>query len=277
MTAQLEHAAGAIVGSRATQEDSCAFAILNGQVSKLTGTTMTLPEPSSAKVELSGSQELLAVLADGMGGHVGGAKAANLACQQFINDYSDRTGPVAERLMEALDRSNSAIDEEVCLDLSLSGMGCTLIGATFRGGGLRWVSVGDSLLYVYRNGSLYHLNEDHSMAPVLEQLVEAGEMSAYEAKCHPSRNALRSAVTGNTIELIDLNDEVFELEDDDIVLIASDGILSLSEKEITEIISDTRDEGAEKIVSALLAAVEAAQDPYQDNTTIMAVKPVAED
>ncbi len=274
MTAQFEHAYGAIVGSRATQEDACAFALLDGQASRLTGTTIAVPDSSSATIELAGSQELLAVLADGMGGHVGGAKASNLACQKFIDDYSDRTGSVSERLMEALVQSNSAIDEEVCLDLSLSGMGCTLIGAIFREGGLRWVSVGDSLLYVCRKGVLYHLNEDHSMAPVLEQLVEAGEMSAYEAKCHPSRNALRSAVTGNTIEIIDLNDEVFELENDDTIVIASDGLLSISENKITEIIAASKAGGAEKIVSELLAAVEAAGDPYQDNTTIMTVKPI---
>ena len=91
MIAQFEHASGAIVGARAKQEDACAFALLDGQAAALTGQT----------VALSRSNELLAVLADGMGGHVGGAKASSLACQNFIADYSGRTGPTTERLMSA--------------------------------------------------------------------------------------------------------------------------------------------------------------------------------
>jgi len=263
MIAQFEHASGAIIGSRTTQEDACAFALLNGQASALTGQT----------VALDGSNELLAVLADGMGGHVGGAKASSLACQNFIADYSDRTGPTSERLMNALEESNKSIETEIVLDRALNGMGCTLIGATFRESGLRWVSVGDSLLYLIRDGAIFHLNEDHSLAPVLDQLVLSGEMSAYEAKCHPRRNALRSALTGTTLDLVDLKDEPLPLAADDIVVVASDGILSVSEDQILNIVQQTRDLDTETMVIALLSAVEEAQDPFQDNTTIMVVRP----
>jgi len=263
MIAQFEHASGAIIGTRTSQEDACAFALLNGQASALTGQT----------VAITSSNELLAVLTDGMGGHVGGAKASSLACRNFIADYSDRTGPTSERLMNALEESNKSIETEIDLDRALHGMGCTLIGATFRASGLRWVSVGDSLLYLIRGGDIYHLNEDHSLAPVLDELVLAGEMSAYEAKCHPRRNALRSALTGTTLDLIDLKDEPVPLEPDDIVVVASDGILSIAENDILKLVQDNQKLDTEELVRALLDAVEEAQDPFQDNTTIMVVRP----
>ena len=267
MIGQFEHASGAIIGCRTTQEDVCAFALLNGQASALTGQTVSLDSLGE------GSSELLAVLADGMGGHVGGAKASSLACQEFIADYSDRTGPTSDRLMNALEVSNQAIEIQVTMDRRLVGMGCTLIGATFRDNSLRWVSVGDSLIYLIRDGVLHHLNEDHSLAPVLDQLVIDGEMSAYEAKCHPRRNALRSAVTGSTLDLVDLKDEPLPLQSDDIVVIASDGILSIPERQIVDLVEENRAVGAEAMVDALLAAVELAQDPFQDNTTLMIVRP----
>ena len=67
------------------------------------------------------------------------------------------------------------------------------------------MSVGDSLLWVCRDGRLHRLNADHSMRPVLQDLVELGRMTEEEALADPRANQLRSVIYGDAIPLIDMN------------------------------------------------------------------------
>ena len=115
-------------------------------------------------------------------------------------------------------------------------MGCTLVGVVVDPVGLRWVSVGDSRLFLFRKGELYQLNEDHSLAPMLDQLVEQGEMTREQALNHPRRHHLRSALTGEPIELIDLARERVGLHADDCIILASDGLDTLEPDEIADLI-----------------------------------------
>lgn len=222
------------------------------------------------------NDELLAILADGMGGHIGGAYASETAVENFISSYQLAAGAPEQRLSQALEACNDAISQEVMLNQNLSGMGCTLIGALFNETGLRWVSVGDSLLYHYQDGKIYQLNEDHSLAPVLDMMVENGEISEEDAKNHPRRNSLLSALTGDEIDMIDLHDTIVPLGPKDWVIIASDGIQTLDNDEIAAVIDETKDKGAHDVVEALLKAIEERGYTYQDNATIMAVHPKPE-
>ena len=166
-------------GARRYQEDACVFA-------RLRATTPPPTDPTAPTVPIvSIDSGMVAVLADGMGGHVGGERASALACQGFLDALSSPTRPAGEQLQVALDAANAAIRSEVLAEPQLSGMGCTLIGAVVRQDGLRWVSVGDSRLFLFRAGELFMLNEDHSLAPLLDQLVEQGELSHDEALNHP--------------------------------------------------------------------------------------------
>ena len=174
MTTVYDLAGEAIQGARDYQEDFCDFAI-SGRDSAV----------APGIIHLEDEQELLAVLADGMGGHAGGAEASSLACQSFIAAYKGTRGMPQERLAAALAACNHAIAKRVQLDMSLDGMGCTFLGVLLDANGMRWISVGDSRLYLYRNGKLEHINEDHSMAPILDKLVEQGKMVADEAEHHP--------------------------------------------------------------------------------------------
>jgi protein phosphatase len=134
--------------------------------------------------------------------------------------------------------------------------------------------VGDSHLFLFRAGELFHLNENHSLAPVLDKLVEDGEMSREQALAHPRRHYLRSALTGEEIELVDLAPAAIELEAGDCVILASDGIDTLDADEIADIVASRAGEDAEAIVAALIDAVLAARQTYQDNTTVMVVRVV---
>jgi serine/threonine protein phosphatase PrpC len=215
---------------------------------------------------------LTVVLADGMGGHVGGALASELACRHFLNAFAMPAVDVRAHLDEGLQLANLAIASRTDEDPKLAGMGCTLIGVAFRPDPhrLEWVSVGDSPLYLVRNGEIVRLNEDHSLAPELDKLAAAGRISWDAARADPRRHVLRSALTGTEIDLIDRPHSPLTLEPADVVVLASDGIHSISEADIAGVVAaaPTPDAAAE----ALLAAVEAVGETYQDNTTVVVVR-----
>jgi protein phosphatase len=150
-------------------------------------------------------------------------------------------------------------------------MGCTLVGTCFGSAGVEWVSVGDSPMFLVRRGQIFQLNEDHSLAPEIDKLAAAGKMSWEDAHADPRRHFLRSALTGAEIELIDRSRQPLVLEPGDVVIVASDGIQTLSHEEILGVVEVHAAQGPDAIADALLVAVDAAGDLYQDNTTVVVV------
>lgn len=242
-------------GSRPYQEDECAVLRVAGE---------------------QGKELLLAVLADGMGGHAGGAVASDVATRSFADAYRASNADTAERLQSALTAANESIAARSDKEPSLSGMGCTLVGLLAGDKRLDWISVGDSPLWLFSGGALRRLNEDHSMTPLLQARVERGEMTANAAAAHPSRNALRSAVSGEDIPLVDLASMSFAPKPGDVVLLASDGLCSLEDDEIAAIVRNGNGHDADYLADALIAAVDALQRPDQDNTTVVVLRAGAE-
>lgn len=214
---------------------------------------------------------LLMVLADGMGGHRGGAHASRVAVDTFIETFSGEDGQVADRLDRALHDANEQIGEDGKANPDLEGMGCTLVGVMLTKSGLEWISVGDSPMWLVRGGHLQRLNEDHSMAPILAKQVEAGEMTVEEAAHHPQRNALRSAVIGETMQHIDHSKQPVRFRKGDRLLVASDGVETLSEDEIAALFNESKNADAETLAETLVSSVDAVQRKGQDNTTVMVV------
>jgi protein phosphatase len=256
-----EHASRATKGARSYQEDTALF---------LSGKDATAgaqpPEPDGASV--------VAVLADGMGGHAGGALASRMACESFLKAFAGQEGPNPDRLIESLAAANKAIADTVVANPMLAGMGSTLVGVTFGADGIEWVSVGDSPLMLYRRGEIALLNDDHSLAPELDRLAAMGAITEEEARRDPRRHMLRSAVTGEDIELIDLSARPLRMEPGDYIILASDGLQTLETAEIQRIVAAYADDGAVAVANALIRAVEALKDPHQDNATVVAVRPL---
>ena len=90
-----------------------------------------------------GDGSLLAVVADGMGGHAGGAVASKLAVEAFVHAL-EQGGGLADGLQDA----NGAVRKGAVDKPDLSGMGATLVAAQVRGDEVRWISVGDSPLFL---------------------------------------------------------------------------------------------------------------------------------
>ncbi len=216
--------------------------------------------------------EMVAVLADGMGGHAGGALASRMACEEFIKSVALLDGDVHDRLAAGLHAANDAIADKVSNNPLLNGMGSTLVGVIFKTEGVVWVSVGDSPLFLYRGGEIAVLNEDHSLAPELDRMVEQGRMTSEAARRDPRRHMLRSAVTGDDLDLVDFSGKPLRVEPGDYVILASDGVNSLEPTEIERIVAAYADDGADAVAKALIRAVEALRDPHQDNTTVVAVR-----
>ena len=244
---RLRRAGGQLLGKREVQEDELGF---------IDGPTL---DP--------GGQHPVVIVADGMGGHASGELASRLAVRAFIEAYGTEGRPAA-RLRAALDRANQAIDDAIRDNLSLDGMGTTLVAAAVTADGLEWVSVGDSPLYLCRGGRLKRLNEDHSMAPVVAAMREIDPATARGM----NPNELRSALVGFTLTKVDASPMPELLRPGDLVLLASDGLNTLDEGEMASLVADSSGDGLEAVKEALLAAVAAQDAPAQDNVTVALIE-----
>ena len=101
--------------------------------------------------------------------------------------------------------------------------------------GLRWVSVGDSALLLLRGGQLHRLNADHSHGALLDKQASEGILSKEAAETDSRRRALRSALTGDRIPLQEIHAQVLQLCAGDKLILASDGLLTLTGDEIANI------------------------------------------
>ena len=221
-------------------------------------------EPSEIKVrETKGSVFLVA---DGMGGHRGGEIASQLAVETIISSYFGlRETDPAEALDRAFKEANRIIIEKSQSDVSLHGMGTTCTALVFRGGKAYLAHVGDSRAYLFRDGKLDRLTEDHSL---VGEMVRSGILSDEDARFHPRRNVITRSIGTHEDLLVDVSEEPIELEKGDVFVLCSDGLTSLvGESELRTVLE------ANAPGSACAALVDLANDHGgKDNITIQIVK-----
>lgn len=219
------------------------------------------------------------VLADGMGGHAAGEIASAIIVTEVFAELKFKLPDLAKHesnipaiLRRAALTANQCIRDYVADNPRNYGMGATLIAPVFVDDRLYWISVGDSPLYLFRNGVLTQLNEDHSMAPEIDMMVKAGLISEEEGRFHPDRNCLRSVLLGDRIAKVDCPDEGFKLRDGDIVIASSDGLQFLSDEDIIRLLKSSYENSSTEIAHTLLSAVNSLNDPHQDNISIAVTK-----
>lgn len=214
--------------------------------------------------ELGGGMTLLSVVADGMGGHAAGEIASEIAVQAFVDGFFGvGFADDASRLWGGLEAANREIGVRIDSDPALKGMGTTLVGLLIRDGLARWISVGDSPLYLLRDGELKCLNRLHLA------FTEAEPVSKSKGKGQTS--ALAAAVIGE--RLFDVDDpEPLALVAGDLLFVASDGINTLSEEELVETLLRIPGAAASECAKSLIEAVERRRAPRQDNTTVVVVR-----
>ena len=220
----------------------------------------------------------IVVLADGLGGHTDGALASRLAVSTALDTLTAHRDPdgalrgeIPRLLRGAADAANRALLAHVDDTPESRGMGTTLLIAVVQSGALYWISVGDSPLYLIRQGEVCQLNETHSLAVQLDLLVEVGEMTAEVAAAHPGRTCLTSALGADPIERVDCPPDPVAIGAGDVLVAASDGLLTLSAAEIAAQVRP-RDQRPADLAQRLLDAVNAAGAEGQDNVSLAVLR-----
>ena len=164
----------------------------------------------------------LAVVADGMGGYEGGQEASRLAVETLLEVYRDfgSDDPQAA-LVEALQAAHEQIRQYSFAHPELRGMGTTCTAAAIVQDALYYVHVGDTRLYLIRDGQITRVTRDHSY---VGRLVESGVISQEEAETHPQRNILTAALGTNPDLIMDSPGRPEPLRPEDVLLICSDGL-----------------------------------------------------
>lgn len=164
----------------------------------------------------------LYVVADGLGGHAAGEVASRMAVDRLREITLSPEVSVADaqqQLADAVRDANHRIHASATQDPEHAGMGTTITAAVAVGDTLAFAHVGDSRAYLFRDGELTHVTEDHT--PV-QRAVRAGVISAEEAVRHPNRHVLAQAVG------LDANIEVdtptVELRSGDRIVLCTDGL-----------------------------------------------------
>ena len=172
----------------------------------------------------------LFVVADGMGGHVAGEIASKLAVTTVNGYIQEHVGKdnLEVLLKQAINQANTSIYQMALSKEDFNGMGTTVTALYVDGETMYWGHVGDSRIYLLRNGRLNQITNDHSL---VWELVQSGNITKDEAHVHPKRNMLTRAV--GTSCLITVDTGFVQWRPGDMVLMCTDGLTNMvSEEEI---------------------------------------------
>jgi len=178
--------------------------------------------------ELLRSKGLLIVVADGMGGHSAGEVASRLAVDVVTRAYYEDGGDARSALEKAFHEANREIHKAAENDASKNGMGTTCTALVLQNGTAISAHVGDSRLYLVREGSIYLMTEDHS---AVMEMVKAGLITLEQARHHPEKNVILRAMGSHPEVEVTTWQEPFPVKAGDRFLLCSDGLYDLVEDE----------------------------------------------
>lgn len=162
----------------------------------------------------------LMVVADGMGGHRGGATASKMAATIVKAEYLASTAPnPGDALKAALETANARIFDEAQKNQELRGMGTTCSCLAVIGNSAFIAHVGDSRIYLLRSGEIRQITDDHSL---VASMVREGLLSAKEAETHPRRNVLQRSM--GVSEQVEVDTLSLEVQPGDKFILCSDGL-----------------------------------------------------
>ncbi|MCY7918285.1 protein-serine/threonine phosphatase PrpC [Bacillus vallismortis] len=208
---------------------------------------------------------VLAVVADGMGGHLAGDVASKMAVKAMGEKWNEaETIPVAPAacenwLNEQILAVNSKIYEHAQAHEECQGMGTTIVCALFTGKTVSVAHIGDSRCYLLQDSDFIQVTEDHSL---VNELVRTGEISREDAEHHPRKNVLTKAL--GTDQSVSIDTRSFDIEPGDKLLLCSDGLTNKVEgTELKDILQS--DQAPQEKVNLLVD--KANQNGGEDNIT----------
>ncbi|MDJ0864693.1 MAG: Stp1/IreP family PP2C-type Ser/Thr phosphatase [Myxococcota bacterium] len=209
----------------------------------------------------------LYLVADGLGGHVAGQVASELAAEASLRAVRTLEGAgtsLAEKLRYAVIAANREVHETARQRRELAGMGTTLVAVLAQDGRAALAHVGDSRAYLVRGGRIRQLTDDHSL---VGELVRRREISADAAREHPQRHVLTRAVGVRPSVEPDLAE--LTPEANDVFVLCSDGLTGhVRDEEIARCVTEVED--PQQAIDQLIAL--ANQRGGDDNITVVVAR-----
>jgi serine/threonine protein phosphatase PrpC len=164
----------------------------------------------------------LFVVCDGMGGHVGGAKASSIAVASITEYFMrEQYGNVIQAIDRALSFANEQIFASALSEPELKGMGTTAVVLIVSGNDCFIGHVGDSRIYLKSNNKLHRITKDHSF---VQTLVDSGVISDDEAESHPNKNQILKALGTSSVVEGTISQMPIQVKTGDVFLLCSDGL-----------------------------------------------------
>lgn len=216
----------------------------------------------------AGCTDAVAVVADGVGGHVGGDVASWTVVRRFLADLTAvddvRTATISD-LCDYVSAANAELARRSERDPSLAGMGTTFTAVVCGEATVRLLHIGDSRAYLLRDGTGRRVSRDHSL---VQLLLDSGEIEPSQAADHPNRNVILRSLTGSAEDPPGLQLREIAARPGDRWLLASDGLTDhVDESRCLELLAC----GATAQDAAAALADAAAAADARDNVTVAVV------
>src|SRR5918997_4686226 len=206
-------------------------------------------------------QPPLFAVADGMGGANAGEVASGLAVDALRGGANG--AEIEQAIVQLVQAANRSVYDRATSDAGAAGMGTTMTLAVVGEGVVRFGHVGDSRAYLYRDGELKQLTDDHSL---VGELVRSGKLSPDDAEKHPQRSVITRAL--GTDPDVDVDTYDVETKSGDLFILCSDGLYSMVG---TDRILDLVDRNRGDLDALAKALVNAAnRGGGDDNITVVA-------
>ncbi|MEO8333412.1 MAG: Stp1/IreP family PP2C-type Ser/Thr phosphatase [bacterium] len=233
-------------------------------------------------VDANGARGIF-IVADGMGGHAAGEVASEMAVQIIQRELSPvidlLSDEVTKLVANTLRRANRAIHDRTLTEVDKQGMGTTASVLLLSGTRYLIGQVGDSRIYLMRDGTLVQLTKDHSY---VQEQVDAGFLTPEQARYHPYSNVITRCVGASP----DVEPDTYrgEMRNGDIFLVASDGLTGMvddrrlgqllgsraePERKVQALISEANGRGGlDNITAIIVQVMEAGPNPGADEKTV---------
>lgn len=210
------------------------------------------------------------IVADGMGGHNAGDYASRYAVETVVEEIGASFEKNPVKIMgRAIDEANTLIRKRAQEDISLNGMGTTMVIATCMGRYLEVANVGDSRLYVIHPDKIEQITQDHSL---VEEMVRMGGIDRASARNHPDKNIITRAIGAR--DYVEADFFNLELQTGDIILLCSDGLTNMVEDEIIYRILTN----GKRLKDRVEELVETAnQNGGKDNISVIVIEPLEDE
>ena len=234
----------------------------------------------SYAVDMSDTRGVFMV-ADGMGGHAAGEVASEMAVQIVVRELGAvqdlQSSESPRRVGQALQHANRAIHDRTLTEVDKQGMGTTASVLLLSGSRYMIGQVGDSRVYLLRDGALIQLTKDHSY---VQEQVDLGNLTPEQARYHPYSNVITRCVGASP----DVEADVYvgDAHVGDVFLVASDGLTGMvddrrlqqllmartvPERKVHALIAEANGRGGLDNITAIVVQVESTEDARAETTT----------